>query len=235
MKPILILQNTAFDGPAYLATWLAREGLAFEVRCSEAGEAFPTSMQGFGGLAILGGVMSANDELASLRIAERLILEAMAADLPVIGHCLGGQLMAKALGAQVRRAAVPEIGWSHLAIADEPASRAWFGDIEHATVMQWHYDCFELPAGAVALASSRACAHQAFAIGRCLAMQFHIEIEAPKLQAWIQELAADDIDAMTQHPESAQSVAAMLADAAHHLPAHQGLADRMYRRWLFGA
>src|SRR5512144_857326 len=111
MKPVLILQHLGADGPAYLETWLRRHGRPFRVLNAEAGDAFPTHIEGYGALAVLGGEMSANDPLPCLRDGERLILDAMKAGVPVLGHCLGGQLMAKALGAAVRSSPQPEIGW----------------------------------------------------------------------------------------------------------------------------
>ena len=231
MKPVLVLQHMASDGPGYLATWLYRRGLPFEVFNTAAGQDFPVSIDGYGALAVLGGEMSVNDELPSLRRAEDLIRQAMAADLPVIGHCLGGQLIATALGARVTEAPVPEIGWQRVQVAAHAQARAWFGEAREATVFHWHYERFELPPGAVLLASSAACAHQAFAIGRHLAMQFHVEVDADKLTRWS---ACDDPEflELQQRCPSVQSGAAMRAEADAALAAQQRLADRIYARWL---
>ena len=110
MKPILVLQHLGGDGPAYFGSWLQRQRVPFDVRNSEAGDSFPADLGEHSALAVLGGEMSANDPLPSLRRAESLILAAMAAGKPVIGHCLGGQLMARALGGTVRRSPLPEVG-----------------------------------------------------------------------------------------------------------------------------
>jgi GMP synthase (glutamine-hydrolysing) len=110
MKTVLVLQHLSGDGPAYLATWLREQGVAFEVRDTEAGQPFPDSLQDHGALAVLGGEMSANDALPSLRQAERLILQAVRDGVPTLGHCLGGQLMARALGARVAASPAPEVG-----------------------------------------------------------------------------------------------------------------------------
>jgi GMP synthase-like glutamine amidotransferase len=230
MKPVLILQHLTQDGPAYLQTWLQRAGVPAVVVNSEAGEAFPDNVDGYAALAVLGGEMSANDDLPSLRQAERLILDAMAADRPVLGHCLGGQLMARALGATVAEARAPEIGWHMLQVHPRPESRSWFGDVSEALVFQWHYDAFALPAGAQWLAQSDACAHQAFSIGAHLAMQFHIELDAPKLRAWAK--AHDPRFGAAQQAATVQSAAQMLDDADHRLARQQELANRIYERWL---
>ena len=234
MKPVLILQHLSFDGPAYLGTWLARENRQFEVFDSERGDVYPERIDAYCALAVLGGEMSANDPLPSLRRAEALILQALDADMPVLGHCLGGQLMARALGACVSTSPAPEIGWQTMRLVDSPGARAWFGDADERVVYHWHSEAFELPAGAELLASSRACPHQAFALGEHqLAMQFHVELDSSKLTQWA---ASRDPKFLRQQREHAtvQSGAAMLAQAQQALPEQQRMADRIYARWWKG-
>ncbi len=234
MKPVLILQHLSADGPAYLGTWLAREGVAADVRDTQAGHAYPVSIEGYAALAVMGGEMSANDDLPSLRQAERLILQAMDAGVPVIGHCLGGQLMARALGAVIGPSRAPEIGWQGMHVAACAEAVDWFGDVRDATVFHWHSESFDLPAGAIPLASNAACPHQAFAIGPHLAMQFHVELDAAKLGEWS---ASQDATFLRLQREcgTVQSGPAMRAHAELALPAQQHLADRIYRRWLVNA
>jgi len=234
MKPVLVLQHLSGDGPAYLGTWLRQQGLPFEVRNSEAGDALPDSIEGYAALAVLGGEMSANDPLPALRQAERLILEAFDRDRPVIGHCLGGQLMARALGARVVEAPAPEIGWHTLHMVDPAMAGGWFGSAAPQTVFEWHYETFDVPHGATRIAGSAACANQAFAIGRHLAMQFHVEVDAEKLGRWAADRSERFVSAVSRHP-SAQSGDAMLAGAAALLQAQQALADCIYRRWIAGS
>lgn len=231
MQPVLILQHLSADGPAYLATWLARQGLAFEVRNTEAGDSFALSLNGYGALAILGGEMSANDALPSLRRAENLFLQAVRDGVPTLGHCLGGQLMARALGAAVAALPAPEIGWQTITVAEDARAQAWFGvDGEHR-VFQWHCDAFDLPAGATSLASSPACTHQAFCVGPHLAMQFHVELDDEKLQRWSRESSQDHVQAAAQC-SSVQTGAEMRQHADSGLGATHALADRIYSRWL---
>lgn len=232
MAPILILQNLSGDGPGYLARWLRIQDIPYRVLDTEAGDAYPPSVAGYGGLALLGGEMSANDDLQSLRQAERLILQAMDADIPVIGHCLGGQLMARALGARVIASPQPEIGWQSMTVPDTPAARDWFGEPGERTVYHWHGESFELPAGAELLAGSATCPRQAFAIGRHLAMQFHVELDEHKLAAWSASVDPAFLKAQQRYPATVQTGPAMRAQAARALPEQQHLADRLYRRWL---
>jgi len=235
MKPVLILQHLSADGPAYLGSWLEREGRRFEVFDSESGEAYPQRIDGYCALAVLGGEMSANDALPSLRQAEALILQAFDAGLPVLGHCLGGQLMARALGARVHASPLPEIGWQAMRVLDSPVAHTWLGEAGDAVVYHWHNEAFELPPGAELLASSAACAHQAFALGaHQLAMQFHVELDSAKLAAWAASRDPEFLRLQREHP-TVQSGAAMLAQAVQALPAQQRMADRIYGRWLPGA
>lgn len=230
MKPVLVLQNMRGDGPAYLATWLAEQGEAMDLRSTPAGDAFPADLRGHSALAVLGGEMSANDPLPSLRQAESLIRQAMDAGIPVIGHCLGGQLMARALGARVGASPRPEIGWQRIDAA--PAAAGWFGEGDAFHVMHWHGESFELPPGAVPLARNDACPHQAFAIGPHLAMQFHVEVDAEKLARWSASTDPLYLAWQQAHPATVHDGARLRSDGARFLAAQQRMAGHAYRRWL---
>lgn len=236
MKPVLILQHMRADSPAYLATWLQGQGVPFTVCDSEAGDVVPADISGYSALALLGGEMSANDDLPALRQAEVLIRQAQASAVPTLGHCLGGQLMARALGARVVDSPKPEVGWHAMHIHDSGAARAWLGEPQEALVFQWHYDSFELPTGATLLSSSPSCPRQAFAIGPHMAMQFHVELDAPKLADWAGEAQGDPrlLRAQAQF-DTVQGSASMLTAAPERLAAQQRLADRIYARWLSSA
>lgn len=232
MNPVLILQHLDGDGPAFLRSWLQREGVPFEVRNTQAGDVVPAHMASHAALAVLGGAMSANDPLPALRQAELLILDAMARDRPVIGHCLGGQLMARALGARVAASPEPEIGWHRIALHATSEARDWFGQPDAVPmVFQWHEEAFDLPRGARLLAGSAACPHQAFAIGRHLALQFHVELDEAKLRRWA-ALDTPQFRAQQQRHATVQSGAAMLAALPRWLEQQQALAERLYGRWL---
>lgn len=233
MKPVLVLQHLSSDGPAYLGTWMQHHGLPFEVRNTDTGEAYPQHMEAYSALAILGGEMSANDPLPSLRRAELLILDAMARGRPVIGHCLGGQLMARALGARIGPSVAPEIGWHRINLHDEACARQWFGEGEPCPVFQWHEEAFELPLGATSLAGSETCTHQAFAIGPHLAMQFHVEVDEEKLRRW-STLESAAYRSLQQLHATVQSGVAIREAMPEYLPRQQALADRVYACWLAG-
>lgn len=229
---VLVLQHLLEDGPGYLGDWLDEQGVGWHVLCTEAGDAFPPTVRGYRGLAVLGGAWSANDDRPSLRHAEALIREADALGIPVIGHCLGGQLMARALGGRVQALEVPEIGWLPLQVGRNARAREWLGDAPQAVVYQWHYDGFvQLPPNAELLAASPTCPHQAFAIGPHLAMQFHIEITARKVEDWIAAPGQAYAPACEAHPDTVQAPAAMREGTRAHLGDSLALADRIYSGW----
>ena len=231
MKPVLILQNLSADGPAYLGTWLDRRAVPRRVFNNQAGQTFPEDLSPYGALALLGGEMSANDPLPSLRRAEALFLQAVARGVPTIGHCLGGQLMARALGAPVTASPAPEVGWQSLEVIQGETAQDWLGEPGPRRVLQWHREAFGLPAGATALASSPACPLQAFALGPHLAMQWHVEVDAEKLGRWALDADAEYLASLGPCV-CTQDGPAMVRDMARYLVPQQAWADRIYGRWL---
>jgi GMP synthase-like glutamine amidotransferase len=229
---VLVLQHLEEDGPGVLGQWLDEQKASWHVRCAQAGEAYPDSVRGYRALAVLGGAWGANDDRASLRQAEALIREADALGLPVLGHCLGGQLLAKALGGRVATHHTPEIGWLPITHTGSAVAREWFGESPDAVVYQWHSDSFvELPLGAELLASSPACAHQAFALRQHLGMQFHIEITPAKIQDWLKEPGQAYPVNVLLHRNSVQDPSSMTAATALYQSRSKAMAERIYRTW----
>ena len=109
--------------------------------------------------------MSVNDDLPWIPPVLDLIRQAAAKNIPVLGHCLGGQLMAKALGGQVGRNAIKEIGWGTVNRVDGPEAEAWLGDLDHFEAFHWHGETFSIPPGAVRILGNDNCANQAFVSG----------------------------------------------------------------------
>lgn len=227
---VLILQPETQDGPSHLATYLAQRGVAFELRNLEQGATVPVDASPWHAVAMLGGTMSVNDPLPFLPRAEALLRDAVARDIPVLGHCLGGQLLAKALGARVVDNPNPEIGWWPVRLQPTALAREWLGSAPELTLFHWHSQTFSLPPHATALADSAACAQQAFALGPHLGMQFHVEVDAEKLQRWCAEAPP------AGHPwaglPSVMGPNAMRQASVRHLAASQRVAARIYGRWL---
>ena len=228
MKPIAIIQNAATEGPGHFATYLERHSLPSRLYRSVNGE-LPASSGEFSGLVMMGGAMSANDMLPWIPPLLGLIRDALRHDVPVLGHCLGGQLMAKAMGATVYQQPLKEIGWCELAVDDNAEAAKWFGkDTRSFTAFEWHGDAFTLPEGATRLLSSPYCENQAFAAGPHLSMQCHVEMDSELVHAWCEEGAREIAEAggpAVQSPEEIQR------DLQSRLASLNAIADRLYQRW----
>jgi GMP synthase-like glutamine amidotransferase len=230
MLPIAIVQHDAADGPSYFATWLSAQRLDYEVFPMFDAGVLPADLSAFGGLCLLGGPMSANDALAYYPQLLALVREAVQNRTPVIGHCLGGQLLSRALGGTVQASEHVEIGWSTLEPVNAKAID-WFGDGPFQ-LFQWHGESFSIPSGATQLLKGRLCTNQAYVVDDIhLGMQFHCEVDLPKLNSWL-ELGADEIRCSSS-PGVQQTDAMRLsleADIAHS----QRIADHIYTRWAKG-
>ncbi|WP_059284863.1 type 1 glutamine amidotransferase [Aquitalea magnusonii] len=123
MKPIAIIQHVSLDGPEYFLDYLNRQAIPSCIFKVYAGAVLPDDVSAYAGIATFGGPMSVNDEAEHDWILPEIdfLRRAVAAGVPVIGHCLGGQLLARALGARVRKADIPEIGW----VALQAESERW--------------------------------------------------------------------------------------------------------------
>lgn len=231
MKPVAIIQNADNDGPGHFGDFMASRGVPTRVFHAWAGDALPASTDAFSGLCVLGGPMSVNDALPCLRRTEALIRTAIADDVPVLGHCLGGQLMATALGGRVAPAAQREIGWIDIAGRAGTAAAEWFGS-DSFSIFHWHGDTFSVPAGAEHLATSAFCRNQAFACGRLhLAMQFHCEITLDKIEDWITSDAGRS--EIAAHPaESVQSPDHIRSLTPARIAASMAVAEHIYTRWM---
>ncbi len=230
MKPIVIFRHHHSEGPGYLAEFLDAHQLPWQLIRIDENETVPTDVSRFSGLVFMGGPMSVNDALPWIEPAMALIREAVACDIPVLGHCLGGQLMSKALGGSVRKNAVKEIGWGEVSVSANAEAGAWFGDIKSATVFHWHSETFNTPNGATHLLSSKHCTNQAYAMGKHLALQCHVEMTAEMIRQWC-EIGAGEISE-NSHTVGVQSATAMQALSTQHLPALQRLAHHIYTRWV---
>jgi len=232
MKPIAIFRHTPTEGPGYLTEFLDERKIQWQLIAIDAGDAVPRSAEAYSGLVFMGGPMSVNDELPWIAPVLALIREAAAKDIPVLGHCLGGQLMSRALGGTVSRNPVKEIGWGEATVADNDTARAWFGEVRHFNAFHWHGETFSLPQGAEHLLSSAYCANQAWAIGKHLALQCHVEMTAAMIVSWC-EAGAEEILAARNSP-AVQSASEMQRQMADELPRLHEVAARLYAKWIGG-
>jgi GMP synthase-like glutamine amidotransferase len=232
MKPVAIFRHSPTEGPGHFAAFLDGRNVPWKLVAIDAGEPVPASPDAFAGLVFMGGPMSVNDDLPWIAPVLQLIRDAVAADIPVLGHCLGGQLMSKALGGVVTRNPVKEIGWGAVTVDDHPVAREWFGaDVREFVAFHWHGETFSLPPGAVRIMANAHCAHQGFALGPHLAMQCHVEMTPPMIAAWC-DSGADEIATSTS--PAVQQPAGMQRDVAQRVAALNAVAERLYARWLRG-
>jgi GMP synthase-like glutamine amidotransferase len=233
MKDILIFRHAAHEDPGYFTAFAARHGLPTRLVRIDQGEPVPESIDDTPALVFMGGPMSVNDPLPWIPKALHLIREATRLQRPTLGHCLGGQLISKALGGVVTRNPVKEIGWLPVTRVDAPLARDWLGDLPNEfDAFHWHGETFSIPAGATRILGSRDCPNQAFVIGPTLAMQCHVEMTADMVRTW-GRAGAEEITAACAMP-TVQDQAAMEQDLDARVARLQKVADRLYTRWLEG-
>lgn len=232
MNPIAIFRHAFNEGPGYLAEFLDARRIPWQLIAIDAGDAVPTSAEEYSGLVFMGGAMSANDDLPWIASALALIRDAVARDVPVLGHCLGGQLMSKALGGVVLCNPVKEIGWGEVVVADNDVARAWFGDMKRFDAFHWHGETFTLPPGAVRLLSSAHCASQGWALGKHLALQCHVEMTMEMIADWC-EIGAEEVAAASASP-AVQTAEEMRRQTPVRLPQLHEAAGRLYAAWTAG-
>ncbi len=194
-----MLQHHALEHAGVYAATLARAGARIDVVRSFAQERCPATLAPYDGLIVMGGPMSVGDDAEHPWLADEraLIAQAIAADTPTLGVCLGSQLIAFVAGAPVAPGPLPEIGWYRITATADAARDGIFGDAEHFAALEWHRDAFPLPAGAVPLASSAQYPVQAFRIGRRVyGLLFHLEVDAPLIEEWRAAFANGDANAL---------------------------------------
>jgi len=178
---------------------LRERGIGFDYADLYAADAPAVDPERYHALVFMGGPMSVNDDLAYLRREEEYIRAAASNGVPVLGICLGSQLIAKALGADVRRNGSKEIGWFALRFTDAGNADPLFHGLPAETVFHWHGETFDLPAGAVLLASSDLCRNQAFRVGDgTYGLQFHLEVTPEMIADWcLQDENCGDVRELT--------------------------------------
>jgi GMP synthase (glutamine-hydrolysing) len=228
-RSAVALRHLAFEDLGLLAPVMEREG--WDVSFCEAAveDLKHPSIRGADLVVVLGGPIGVyqTDDYPFLTAEIALIEYRLSRNLPTLGICLGSQLMAKALGSRVYKGPVKEIGWGKVELTKEGISSC-LGDLQDkdAVVLHWHGDSFDLPAGAVRLASNENYENQAFAYGdNALALQFHLETDPRQLEEWYVghtvELAAEKI-----------SIAELRAATRRHSEDLAKRADRVFSNWL---
>lgn len=225
---IALLKHVAYDGPAFLPCWAAREGHRLEdILVPEVGVPDPYAFDRF---VIIGGPMSVweSDKHPWLEDERRFVADCIAADRPILGICLGAQLLAAHFGARVQAGRYKEIGWFPVERHDDALS-TWLGDAlpDRFDSFFWHGDVFGLPQGARAIAASAAHPVQGFIKGRHIALQFHLEVT----REWASLLAERDADEL-RPDRFVQTAEVLLSRPAAGYAESNRLMDAVLERWL---
>ena len=230
MKLVRIFRHEDWILPGRLTDYLDAHSVPWEVICLDRGETVPLSIDDVAGLAFLGGTMSVNDALPWQIDEMTLIRKAAAEDVPMLGHCLGSQLIAKALGGSVAPMPNKEIGWWQMTKCDNPATREWLASVpDPAEVLVWHHEAFTLPPGATPLYSSPHCAEQAYARGNTVATVAHPEVTPELLESWL-DIYGYDVEPTAPSIQSIEQIRDRLPERCKVM--HQAFTDRLYDMWL---
>jgi len=233
MKPIRVFRHLGCEGPGYLAEIIQRHGLNYELVAVDEGATIPADCDDVSAMVFLGGPMSVNDPLPWVEQELALIRSAQAKGLPMLGVCLGSQLLTKALGGRVFRGEQgQEIGWHPLHAVDSEHSEKWLQNMPLPMMaFHWHGETFELPEGASTVLSSEAYKNQAFVIGKTLGLQFHLEMQAEMVKEWT-ALYTDDLAQGGRWNMDAVKIIG--ADLEPNIEALHKLADSLFSTWLKG-
>ncbi|MEM7296471.1 MAG: type 1 glutamine amidotransferase [Pseudomonadota bacterium] len=230
MKPIRIFQHEDWIPPGRLTQILDAQDTPFELVCIDHGDKVPRALDDVSGLVFLGGTMSVNDDLPWLADEMDLIRHASARDVPMLGHCLGSQLIAKAFGATVAPMPHREIGWWDVTKCDNPETEAWLQGVPATSeALLWHKEAFTLPENTVPLCSTDYCPEQGFTRGNTVATIAHFEVTADILDYWLNAEASD-------FEPPAPSIQTM-AEIREEMPErcarmHAAFTDALYEAWL---
>ena len=237
MKPVAIFRHTRTEGPGYFATFLDKHSIPWQLIAIDNGESVPASTEAYSGICLMGGTISVNDPLPWIAQSCHLIREAAAKNVPIIGHCLGGQLISKAFGGQVTKNAVREIGWGTAQPERNEETARWIGDSVAeegaATVFQWHGETFSIPPGATRILTNPFCANQMFVLGPHLGMQCHVEMTTEMIDSWNTKWESETLG-LAPFPPCIQTPKEMGQETPQRLPAMRRLAEQLYSMWIGG-
>ena len=247
--PIYVLQHSPVHPPGYFQAVAARQGFSLRLHPVSPAAPLPPAGESLAGLVLLGGPYDLHPQEMAHRAPWmqqeiELIQRAVEADIPVLGHGLGAELIAAALDARVMRNTVKRIGWFEIQpLREEALAAQWLeGVADWLEMFQWHEQAFDLPLNATRLLRSQWNANEASVLGRTLALQGHLEVDAAIIKRWLAEYAPE-VSQPRENPtvhtkldinweEIVQGPEAILSDIQGRLQRLHRVADLLYGRWL---
>lgn len=231
MKPIHIIRHEDWIKAGRLADFLDEHDIPCTWTAIDQGDAVPQSVDNMSGLALLGCTYSVNDGYTWAEHEIALIKKALDADIPVLGHCFGSQLMSKAMGGSVYTMSQKEIGWHTATRQRSREADAWLGDApDQFKVLLWHHDAFTIPPGASPLYQTDFCPEQAFVYGDNVATVAHLEVTVQLLKEWLR-IYGYDLEPVSDTVQSPESVGENLEQRVSEM---HNITDRLYDKWLNG-
>jgi len=230
VRPLLVLQHIGCEPPAAYEDELLARGLELRRMQLDEGEPLPDWRE-HGAIVAMGGPMGAYDDalLPWLAAEKRLIAEAVHAGTPFWGVCLGAQLLAASLGAEVAPGPAPEVGVMPVQLTEAAASDPVFSAAPASfDAFHWHGDTYSLPKGAVHLASSERYPQQAFAFANAYALQFHLEVDSALVAQW----GAVPAYASSIEQLPGVTLPALIEQVAAVQDSAMALARTLFARWL---
>ena len=228
MPRVYALQHVAAEPLGIIEETLEASGIGAEYIRVFAGEAVPGDMTAAAGLVVMGGSMGVYEQAEYPYLSQeiRLIEAALKAEKPVLGVCLGSQLLASVLGAEVKKGNHKEIGWFPVALTEAASTDRLFSEVERSFwAYHWHGDVFDLPAGAVSLASSAQTQCQAFVYGvRAYGLLFHLEATRKIVEDMVRGFAGELDEEKIEGAE-------IIDQTCEHLPQLQRIGASVFQRW----
>ena len=233
VQPILVICHVAHEGLGSMEPLFKKKGVLFEYQSLATDDSLSIDHQKYSALIVMGGPMGVyqTEQYPFLETEVKIIRAFLAEGKPFLGICLGAQVLAKALGAFVGKNKQKEIGWYPLNLTDQAKDDPLFKKMKVTeTVFQWHGDTFQIPQGAVCLASSPLCTHQAFRFGKNVyGLQFHVEMTKELVDEWL------SIEANKEELESLRGQIDPLkisTETLLNLPRLQEICQGMVEEWL---
>ncbi len=231
IKPVRIFRHVACEGPGYLGTFLENNNVPYEIICIDEGITVPQDLDNISGLVFMGGSMNVTDPLQWVSDEKKLIQNAINKNIPVMGICLGAQLMSAALGGEITHDPNMEIGWHAVEPAVDKSKHEWLEKLpEEFIPFHWHADTFSIPEGATVLFHSECRKNQAFILNNSIAMQFHLEVTIEMVEKWV-HLFKSDLNKEHSCVQNDHEIILNLEDKISAL--HQN-ADIIFGQWIKG-